>query len=293
MKILLTGSTGFVGNHLIPVLKDADCDLYHLVRKKRGLRQEFIWDFSGPLPENIPACEVVIHLAAHVDFSSKMDVSLYTVNTLSAAKLARYCQETDASLIVASTIGVHVSSGYVSANAPVVPTSHYGMSKYLAEEIVKTFVSDVSILRISGIYGLNGPAHLGLNTAINKAAIKKIAPILKGPGQGKRNYICVSDVARWVLHLALRRNKVSSPRRDRAVEILYLAGPEIMSIEEYLQTIIEVLLPGEELVRLEGSESEDCIVENSLAPFSLTTFREYLTRARKAFEAASYDNGGE
>ena len=276
MMILMTGSTSFIGRHLIPLLENAGHDVYHLVREKKGFQQEFIWDLKGLLPKNLPVCDAVVHLAAYVDFTNEMKIGQYLVNTLSTASLVRYCQETDASIIFASMIGVHGNQKHIFVNSSISPTNHYGMSKYLAEQIVRIFGVNAYILRIAGIYGLNGPAHLGLNAAITNAIRYKKAPILRGPGNGKRNYICVKDVAGWIFQLiqTLKREKLGDRRKT---ETLYLAGPENITIEQYLQNILEILLPGEQIVFQEGQASEDCLVEKSPPPFPLTRFRDYLS----------------
>jgi nucleoside-diphosphate-sugar epimerase len=160
----------------------------------------------------------------------------------------------------------------VGEDTPVTPDSHYGISKYISEEIVASCVERWNILRICGIYGLDGPAHLGLNAAIGNALRKQEAPTLKGAGQGKRNYICVSDVAEWLCRLLLHR----AEREEHVRETLYVAGPEILSIREYLETIVDVLLPGKRVRQEEGGDSRDMVVVSSPPPMPLTTFADYL-----------------
>ncbi len=272
MKILITGSTSFIGKHLVPLLEAARYDVWHLVREEKGFEQEFVWDFAGPLPENIPPCKIVIHLAAYVSFSQKMESRHYMVNTVSTARLAKYCQETGVSLILASTIGIHGSAPHISRESLLAPENHYAMSKLLAEEISQILIPHSSILRIGGIYGLDGPTHLGLNIAISHAFHKEAPPILKGAGMARRNYICVTDVAQWIFHLIRQGEREIKGGCD----IYYLTGPDTMSIREYLQTIVDVFLPDKDLVCVEGEESGDCVIEGSLSPFPLTKYRDYL-----------------
>ena len=66
MRILTTGSTGFTGKCLLPMLEESGYEIYHLVRNKKEFKNEFVWDFISPLPEEVPPCDVVIHLAAIV-----------------------------------------------------------------------------------------------------------------------------------------------------------------------------------------------------------------------------------
>ena len=277
MKILITGATGFTGKHLGSLLQDADCKIVYLTRSKQGFYNEFIWDFKGPLPDGIPVCDVIVHLAAYVDFSSKLDVEQYNINTVSTIKLSAYAKSCNAYFILASMVGIHGSKfTVIGEDTPIAPENHYAVSKYLAEEIVKTYVDVYSILRICGIYGINGPSHLGLNNAITDAVCLKSPPVLSGTGQAKRNYIYVSDVALWIMELLKKYEARKASEANRTREILYLASTEIMTIEQYLQTIIDVILPDKEIVRMEGKETSDMIVKPSTAPFRLQTFREFL-----------------
>jgi len=158
MRILITGASGFVGRHLEKLLEISGYEFYHLVRNKKGFYNEFIWDFKGPLPEGIPVCDVIVHLAAYVDFSSNLDIDQYKVNTVSTLRLAAHAKEHGAYFIFASTAGVHGTQyPLITKDTPIAPENHYAMSKYLAEEQLKALGVNHSILRIGGVYGLDGP----------------------------------------------------------------------------------------------------------------------------------------
>lgn len=277
MRILLTGSSSFVGKSVVKMLEESGYEIFHLVRDNKGFKNEFLWDFKGLLPAGLPTCHVIIHLAAHVDFGLEMNISQYNVNTVSTIKLSGYSRVHNAYFILASMAGIHGGQyTVIDKNTPVNPWNHYAMSKYLAEEVIRTHVDNYSILRISGIYGLDGPSHLGLNNSINDAFYKKKPPVLKGHGKAKRNYICVLDVARWIMFLVRQCEAASGARINQIRETIYMAGPEVMSIEEYLQILVETTLPDKQLVRLEGKESNDLIISVSPAPFEMTTFRQYI-----------------
>jgi nucleoside-diphosphate-sugar epimerase len=277
VKVLITGSTGFVGRHLLVMLEELHCEVFHLVRTEKGFSREFVWDFRGPLPEGLPFCDVVIHLAAHVDFSLNLDITQYNVNVVSTVKLAAYAKSHNSYFILASMVGIHGGSQtLIDKHTPINPENNYSMSKYLAEEVVKACVDKYSILRICGIYGLDGPEHLGLNRTISNAVHKKKPPVLKGPGKAKRNYICVLDVAGWIMYLVKHFKIESAAKREKIQEILYMSGQEIMTIEDYLQTIVDIIFPKMDVKRIEGDDSMDYVVKASPSPFTLVTFKEYI-----------------
>ena len=277
MRILMTGSTGFVGKYLVKTLEYSGYEIWHLVRNKKGFKNEFVWNFVSPLPEAIPPCDIVIHLAAHVSFSKNLEIIQYNVNTISTMKLVAYARNHEAYFIFSSTIGVHGSQcAVIDEGKPVNPENHYALSKYLSEEVIKTYLDNYSVLRICGIYGLDGPEHLGLNRAISNAVHKNIVPVLKGQGKAKRNYICVHDVSQWILHLVNNYETISRSTKTGIKEIIYLACQEVLTIENYLNHIVEEVLPGMKLERIDGPESSDLIVKTSPAPFPQLTFKQYL-----------------
>lgn len=273
MKILITGSTGFVGKHLVKLLEGHGYEIFHIVRSSRGFKNEFVWNFMDLIPEGLLKCDLIIHLAAHVNFGQDFNIEQYNVNTVSTFRLLDYAKAHDAYFIFASTAGIHGTKyPTISRDTPIAPENHYAVSKYLAEEAVKTYIDNYSILRIAGIYGIDGPSHLGLNKAISDAVYRKEPPVLRGSGTAKRNYICVLDVALWILNL-VKKYKASN---KKIKEILYLASTEIMSIEEYLRTIADVVLKNGKLIRTEGSEATDWIVTPSELSFNFRTFKDYL-----------------
>lgn len=277
MKVLITGASSFTGKTLMPMLEDAGFETFKLVRQDQGFSRQYLWNFSDDLPEDLPECQAIIHLAAYVDFQNKLNPLQYSVNTISTAKLVAYACKSRAHFIFASMVGVHGSIPTEFENTtPINPENNYAMSKYLAEVVIRTFAWNYSILRIGGIYGLDGPGHLGLNTAINNAYYKKERPTIKGSGKARRNYICVCDVAQWILYL-LRRYETNDNKTDmHSREILYLAGPEVMTIENYLTEIADILLSGYDVCRMDGAESKDMIIKFTPFPFKPTTFWQYL-----------------
>jgi nucleoside-diphosphate-sugar epimerase len=189
-----------------------------------------------------------------------------------------YSPQDCTAFIFASTVGVHGSQyTVIDKDTPIKPENHYAVSKYLSEEVIKACLQNYSILRICGIYGLDGPEHLGLNRAISNAVHKKNVPVLMGPGKAKRNYICVQDVARWISRLVNNYETVSRSTKTGIKEVLYFASSETMTVEEYLELITETILGGIELERKSGPESLDLVVRASHAPFPQLIFRQYLS----------------
>src|SRR3989344_4986188 len=150
MKILLTGSSGFMGTHLLPLLKNYDVVLWD---KKDGNDI-----FSEKFEEAVNNCAVVIHLAAMTDVEkSKRDSEpFYMVNVFGTARVAYLCCKYKKKLIYLSTVQI--------LKPHVAP---YADSKYHAEQIVKiaSKFTPTVILRIYNVFGSG--MHNNIGSIIN------------------------------------------------------------------------------------------------------------------------------
>ncbi|MBP9925246.1 MAG: NAD(P)H-binding protein, partial [Cyclobacteriaceae bacterium] len=83
MKILLTGSTGYIGRRLLPVLVEAGHHVTCLVRDQR----RFDWeDFSEEFLKHVSVVEVDLNDAESFTKSpSDIDVAFYLVHSMSSS----------------------------------------------------------------------------------------------------------------------------------------------------------------------------------------------------------------
>lgn len=67
MKILISGSTGFVGSNLVKDLEKQNYEVFQLVTSPRGLKNEILWDLDSGFidKDKIPSIDVVINLAGY------------------------------------------------------------------------------------------------------------------------------------------------------------------------------------------------------------------------------------
>lgn len=272
MNILLTGSSSFIGRHLLPLMHKGPWQVWHLMRKSKGLSNEILWDFQSAFPADIPKFDIIVHLAAKAYFGPDLDLEQYVVNTISTGALASLAKRNNAFFIFASAAIVHGDAVVMGRSTPLMPLSQYAMTKVLAEEIIRQWTQDYVFLRIAGIYGLDGPEHLGLNRSISQAYYNRVVPKLKGNGEARRNYICVNDVAKWIEALIYERASGVIPKE----KILYLGGPEMLTVKEYLTSVANVLTNFKHPILEQGLPVKDFMLEADLPAFKMTTFEEYL-----------------
>lgn len=170
-KILLTGGTGFVGRHLIPVLIKAGADVTCLVRHSSdtsvlpdGITVLYAdFETGSGLDDAVAGKDIVIHMAALLFGISRKDyLNTNTAIARSFAGSVRRLRSSgklndDFRFVLVSSIAAAgpcaLGSGLSETEKPA-PVSAYGWSKLLVEEILgRELGSALVVLRPPIIYG--------------------------------------------------------------------------------------------------------------------------------------------
>lgn len=233
-EILVTGASGFIGQHLVQSLVQAGQTVTCLVRTKSRVQQlqalgarlvhGDVTDF-GSLRAAATGQDVVFHLAGLVRaFAAR---HMYRVNVEGSRNIARACamQPTPPVLVVVSTLaaaGPTDDERPLTESDPPRPVSHYGRSKLRGEQAAAVYAGDVpiTIVRPPIVLGegddthfpmFKMPAHLGLS----------LIPLLRCP---KCSIIHAADLVR-LLVLAAERGMRCDPVGDDSSPDEHLVGP--------------------------------------------------------------------
>lgn len=182
---MVTGADGFIGSNLIQLLKETrQCRVKHLDRHKHHLI------LPASLAPLLHGADVVIHLAGE-NRGSKL--TLFKGNALATLGLlegiSSYCPGTK--LIFASSILAYS------------PESYYGLTKRVAEQLVKQY-SGVSVrgvvLRLSNVYGPLGRPHYNSVIATFAHMIRTRREfVIHGNGTQTRDYLFVRDAVNAII----------------------------------------------------------------------------------------------
>jgi UDP-glucose 4-epimerase len=148
MKILITGSQGYIGSHLKSLLNERGHVVYGLDITHTEEKRFFNLDILYPYIWTLPKFDTVIHLAAlvRVNESVSNPLKYYQTNLIGTIEVLKNLQFD--SFVFAST-GTAVS--------PVVP---YSLSKRCAEDIVDSYCRSMkipfNIFRFYNVIGTNG-----------------------------------------------------------------------------------------------------------------------------------------
>lgn len=248
-SVLITGSNGFIGSHLVKHFCDLDNKVIGLDRPTSyypfpttNNYTYFPLDLPDPifiekLSEWKPS--ILIHTAGNSsvpnsvtnplgDFSGSV-VVFY--NILDAVR--KVSPETK--VIYLSSAAVYGNPIFlpVTESHPVNPISPYGFHKLLCEDISREFYSlyklNVCSVRIFSAYG-PGLRKQVIWDIINKALLSPFVQ-LSGTGKESRDFIYVDDIAKAI--------EIVASRGSYASEVYNLASGNETNIEDLSKTIVE------------------------------------------------------
>jgi nucleoside-diphosphate-sugar epimerase len=215
MKILVTGSSGFVGTHLVKKLsKNNQIVKYDLVEGQDVLNEKL-------LTQKLQNVDLVIHLAAFISATESWEKPMdymrnNTLGTLSVIDCA-------------IKAGVKKMIFFSSAAVKAKPLTPYAVSKINAEKIVELYKDNINvvIVRPENIYGLGQKANYGYVIHSFIKAVKSADSMnIYGSGKQSRDFIYIDDVVDVVeklISLKVKTGSVVSLGTGKQTKIIDLA----------------------------------------------------------------------
>lgn len=193
-RILVTGSSGFVGSHLVEELKKKDVEVVTLTDPE-GHRID-VRDWKKI--KKIDGIDMVYHLAAktYVPFSFENSRETYEVNVLGTLNILELCRLRDVEKIVFVSSYVYGQPRYlpIDEKHPVQPTNPYMRSKVLGEDLCKAHNNDFGIkciiLRPFNIYGEEQSDNFLIPSILKQLVNGKIE--LRDP-EPRRDFLYIKD----------------------------------------------------------------------------------------------------
>jgi UDP-glucose 4-epimerase len=235
MRVLVSGASGFVGGHLVPVLLASGHDVIALVRQPSSSPAvEGVTVVETDLERldetELPNVDAVVHLAqANVPFPDQAE-TLYRVNTESTLALLDHGRRAGArAFLYASSASIY---GYgdrpFTEHDPPASRDFYAVTKLNGEQLVAAYGQFFStmVFRLVAPYG---PGQSGRMIPAVIGRVREGRPVtLNGGGRPRMNPIYVEDAVRAaVAALELSGNHVVNVAGNQVVgidDIARLAG---------------------------------------------------------------------
>lgn len=255
-RIVVTGSSGFVGSRLLERLRKLGASLI-TIDIKNGTD---ITDWKQI--RKIDNFFLLFHLAARtfVPDSFKYPRNFYHTNILGTINALDLCRINKAKMVFTSSY-VYGNPNYlpVDEKHPVVPFNPYANTKIIGEQICKNYNRNfnlpIIILRPFNIYGPGQNKKFLIPSIIKQAIAKKV--LLKDP-KPKRDMLFVDDlIEAYIKTINYDKN---------TYDVFNIGSGKSYSVEEICHTVIKNINPNIE-VTFEGKRRKDEI-ENTLADIS-------------------------
>jgi dTDP-L-rhamnose 4-epimerase len=227
VKILLTGSEGFIGKHVQRKLPKK-CEVVGIDSYEPRVHGDenianFLGVHAGETPyTSVADADVIIHLAAQVGVADSMtDPFRYlnenTMETMSLLQTIQQAHENGVGpsrIVVASSMSVYgdpETSRGITEDHRATPASVYGLTKYDQERLCLMYGEMLGIstcaLRFFNVYGpgqcLTNP-YTGVLANFANWILDGKSPIVYEDGQQTRDFVYVEDVAEVVAKAALK-----------------------------------------------------------------------------------------
>lgn len=262
-SILLIGGSGFLGTATLEAFNLNKLNFEYSTKNRSSKKNHITIDLNDPKSllnklNLLKPYDVIVLIASKVGWGN--DEDLFNPNLLSVAIICSFAKIWKSKIIFASAALIHGSKEtLITSRSPLKPDNEYLKSKLLAEELIIASQVDHCILRIGGIFGLNGPAHLSLNKSI-KNAIEGRSLENKIKNRPKRNYIYVHDVANLIIKVI---------EKD-ITGIHLIASTEVLTINEILLHLSNLFN-----VKFKDSKKNLLLSDQVISPSSIVKTRSF------------------
>jgi len=206
-KVLVTGSSGFLGSHLVNSLQNSQ-KILGLSNNKQETKSKNVSHKKIDLRANNltirSKISSIIHLAAlsDVKYCNDNPSICFDVNVVGTKKMLEICRKKDIDFIFASTSHVYgkPKTNPITEKETTKANSIYSTTKIIGENLcesyAKTYGLNIAVLRFFSLYGPKAPKHNVVYNIINQ--YKNYSKVKMGNLKPKRDFLYIDDAIRAI-----------------------------------------------------------------------------------------------
>ena len=266
MKILLTGTNGFLGNHLLNYLADYKYQLFSITRSKLvNHRSIAVQNFIGEITNKLFIEEVVQNIKpnaiVHCAAMSKPDDCennkelCWQTNVLSTQHLVEASLAFNTHFVFCSSDFVYGEGENHKENDTYNPLNYYAQSKLTAEKIIAKATSNYTIIRPVFMYGHE-------IVGVRKSFVQWVKESL----EQNKNISVVNDQFRTPTYVVDVCSAIQTILSNNKTGIYNLAGSEILTPYQMAVIVAKQLNLNENLIK----------------PVTENDFKEPVKRAKRS-----------
>ncbi|MBN1399527.1 MAG: NAD-dependent epimerase/dehydratase family protein [Anaerolineae bacterium] len=266
MRILVTGAAGFIGSHVCERLAELghtvvgiDCFTPYYAQALKELNARAIraagvelltLDLAGDdLVDAVQPSEVVYHLAAQPGISASTPFETYLRNNVIATqRLLEAIQSLDPApfFVNIATSSIYGADATGPETAEPKPTSHYGVTKLAAEQLVMAQQRDQGLpacsLRLFSVYGPRERPEKLYPMLIRSILAGRPFPLYEGSEHHLRSYTYVGDIIDGLVAVLAHREACLG-------QILNIGTDQVITTGEGIRIVEEIMGQKAEIVR--------------------------------------------
>jgi GDP-4-dehydro-6-deoxy-D-mannose reductase len=228
-SVLVTGASGFIGKHLVPVLREHGYEVVSSTRAHGDVADRSTWT-------ELPRTDTVVHLAGEsfVPRSWAEPAVYLRANVLGTVNALEHCREHGARLVfLSSYLYGQPTRLPIPETAPLDASNPYALSKKLAEDACRFYAErldlKVTVLRPFNVYGFGQADEFLIPSLIRQ--ITRGTEIFVQDLEPRRDYIYICDVV-----LAI----VKAVATDGGYRVLNVGAGTSHSVDELISTLQHV-----------------------------------------------------